>query len=721
MTYAIKPRTGWPSGAFPDRTVLVNFHSSSTNRYTKIFEFKATCIINAFEGYNIRILDSPDPTLTFPVELMNIPKGDRINVGLQTVYSIPQVWVYVADLKLPYLITNFLDNKTAVADTRQLITGIPPSYGPQGQSMIYECRFVQVGISPMFYGSWIGGVTREANSEDSYSATVISKFEVTSFGGVVVTVPPMTYLRMQYRNESTNNRWLDVDNPDVLGGESGLLINPCDENGYVHYIVKGLLADTDYTAFVSNVTPTSNLVKLIQSGDTSSIYFKNARTALPQPMTIPRFKTPPSDSSKRPIRILTGSCVDGSMEALDTLDQINFDFAVWNGDNYYQDNGTTYQDFIRRYDSLFRNEYYWRSIMSQTNYFNADDHEVEDNWDTKIQFTSDNVANFQLTPIENTLYNGITANPANVPYIIWTRNGATGQQPIQLSSNSRIRQAFDAFDRALPTMPYNKDHITRSYKESWGQVEAIFVNSKPYLYENNDVEYFKRHVLVHPDGTKEVLPGPNQYIPGPSLEFLKKSLIEAGSRIKVVFLSVHLATVYSKFKPEIREKFIQMARLTDPVVPLETINSLFDKLFLVREADRADAYAEQVAEFLEWIKKKGITNVFFMTGNPHNTTIEYLNKENCIVEICSSSFGNYRSNAYDSQFFGDPSDPKWILNVSQNTYADILVDGQGEGLVKVRVGFADKDEAVVDIKLAKNKNCCSRPCHKRCSKRCGDN
>jgi hypothetical protein len=119
------------------------------------------------------------------------------------------------------------------------------------------------------------------------------------------------------------------------------------------------------------------------NNDTSSIFFKNALTTLQQPMIMPRFKTPPKPKSKRRIRFLTGSCVDSLNSSLE--------FAVWNGDNYYMDNGgDSLSEFYKRYDSLFRNDYLWKSYLNQINYYNMDDHEVEDNWDTKVQFICQN-------------------------------------------------------------------------------------------------------------------------------------------------------------------------------------------------------------------------------------------------------------------------------------------------------------------------------------------
>lgn len=476
-THQISTDRGWPSGSFPDRTRRVNFHSSSTERYTKIFEFNATCAINAVNtgptgsglppGHIITINDSPDPNLVFPPSLMNMVTAELPNGNREPVYHIPQVWVYVADLRLPYLITEFIDNKNAYADTRQLAQGIPPSYGPDGQTMIYECKFVAVGISPMFYGTWVGGVTRENNG--TYSATVISKFEVTSFGGVTPQPPTLTYLRLQYRNSSTDGKWIDINAPDVIGAVNGLMEGGVDQNGYIHFIVRSLQPDTEYTLYVTRVEPGSNFHTLLKGGDTSSVFFENARTALPQPMIPARFKTPPASDSTKKIRFFTGSCVDGTMEAIAGSQFIDFDFAVWNGDNYYQDNGDDYQDFIRRYDSLFRNFYYWHTVINQGNYYLADDHEVQDNWDTRIQFTADNANNFLITPTENTIYTNTNNIPEFRPYIIWTRSGGSGVQPVQLSSKERVLQAYQAFDTALPTMPYNKDHISRNYSETWGQ------------------------------------------------------------------------------------------------------------------------------------------------------------------------------------------------------------------------------------------------------------
>src|SRR5690606_42131978 len=115
--------------------------------------------------------------------------------------------------------------------------------------------------------------------------------------------------------------------------------------------------------------------------------------------------------------------------------------------------------------------------------------------------------------------------------------------------------------------------------------------------------------------------------------------------------------------------------------------------------EQVDCYTSQVDELMAWIKKKKISNVIFFTGDPHNTYIQYYDDNYRVLEICTSSIGNYRSNGNQGIFFGDPNlANRNLVALNQNSYADIEVDPKSKTMT-VRTCYGRETLGTVVINL----------------------
>lgn len=680
---------GWPTGAYPDITTLDNYWTKSTRRASIVHEETHIVKISTSDTSLITINDSPVPGDVFSEALMNTVTGNNPSSGTSdSVYLIPEVWIYLEDSNLPLVVDSFLSNTQVRAKTKLLGTYIGSGYD-NATSSIYRCRMVKVALSPQYFGTWTGGVGKDGTG---YTATIKSKFSKNLNGNYPVT----TYLRMQYKD--TVGKWLDYV-PTVVDG-TVLANGIVDEYGFVEYIVTSLKENTEYTAYVSDKTGTSSsLEQLLTAGDTSSPfwYYANAST---QPMRACSFRTPKPAKSKEPIRILTGSCNSSSCESISGASG-SYDFVVWNGDNMYQDASQNLDDFVTRYESLMRNDYIWNVLVNNTNYHQADDHEVSDNYDTYICYTAGNTNKFLLTERENSLYNSIFANPSNAVYNLFTRSGSVGYTVANngnLVSNQKIGYGYTAFNKALPCKPYNVDDVSRNYSVRWGAAEAIFVNSRPYLNEDGSVEYWKKRATVQPDGTINYLDEPDQFIPGPGLEFLKKTLLASKASVKLVFFSKKMMSPWIVHKEEIRKKFIEIGQGATNGTQ-EELDILWNKLYYTRGADQSDAYIDSINDFMNWIKSKNIKNVVFFSGDPHASTIQYINKDNCIMEACTSAIGTYRTAGVKAYFYGEPNGPNNLVAVNQNSFLEVNINPE-DNTMQFIIKSSQNVYADLTIKLA---------------------
>jgi hypothetical protein len=704
-----QPRPALP-GAYPDRTVLANFHSASDKRHTTVAEFRAVCRISVGDRYLFTINDSPDPNLVFPASIRNPVQAKRTPTGaLENIYKIEEVWAIVEDLDQPLLIdlASFTD-RTAKCTTRFLSGSIGTSY--ENNTAIYNVTFKRVAITPMFNGTWAGAPSKYANGK--YTVAVKTKFPTSA----TVPYPTAVYLKMMKQTEQ--GRWVDYV-PAVQGSTSPLKTgvaerrkNPLTKqimegdvafssvttDGNVEYIVEDLPAGTKFACFISDVSSAADLISLVRDGDTTSDYYLMQVQKIPQPMLMCTFQTPPAEDSDENIRIMAYSCIDGNMSAFKSFNEQvgEYHFKVGTGDNSYQDSCEDERDYELHYDGLHRNEHYHRMLVNGGNVMLADDHEVTNDWDSAIVLHQGNAAQFQLTGPEAALYNAIMGSSLYRAYVPFTRLANDGLKT-SVVDNAKIYDAYAAFDKSLPTMPPHKDHVSRNWSDRWGSVLALFVNSKPYLHHDGTIEYWKRRACVSqsPGGPQQITwvdassgEKLNQFIPAPGLQFIKDELLAdkqlPGHReasAKFIFFSGNVAPVYTpQQRAAFLEKFIQISAsavedFPSSIAPLAT--SLFDKLWVQRRYDKTDlASSPDIVELVQWMKVNKIKNVFFVTGDPHNSTVQYLDRENVIVEACFSTLGNYRSSSITATFMGKPDNDRALFNVVENSWGDIDIDSR---------------------------------------------
>jgi hypothetical protein len=670
--------TGSPFGGHLLFYNNADFYGTSENRFNFYHEETHICSIKTTTPETrstITINPSPDPNAVFSDSLKNIPVGVNGPGGNNYVFYTSEAWVYLDEQKLPLVVSSFDPDDPKVAYTDSPLIGSFIDSGFEGGTeAIYKCRFVRVALSPAAYGSWAGGVYVQPNGK--CTATIKSMFTFNDFRQ---SYPTDTYLRIMKR--ASDGKYVDYVPPNALQ-----LGNAVDSEGINTYVVSDLDPDTFYSIYVEDITAyasDSSAVRIyktaikesFKTGDLSSIYFW-ANNGLPNAVRMTTFWTPAPRSSNDDVRFMHESCFAGTLDGFKDAYKIDHKFNVLNGDVYYQDNAARAPDFVRHYKSLLRNENTWNTLVSKGSYFLRDDHEVSDNYNTNIILTQGNVQEFQLTAPETALYNAIfTGNPANAPFNIYRR---TNQFPIGIVSNQRILEAFTEHDQIWPTRPANLTY-NDSWSVPWGKLEAIFINSSPFLDPNTlAVEYWARRARVQYPGTAQsditYLNEPPQYIPGPGLAFLKNALLASknGSTMaRAVFFSMDITLTFNGLYEQVRAKFVELARKADPSATLDFINGTFDKLFRSFNYDSPDGYHQQINELMAWIRENNIKNVFFFTGDPHVSHVSYIDRKYNIVSCCCSSIATYRASGYPLMFYGNKKINDVILTVARNSYADV--------------------------------------------------
>lgn len=687
----------------------VDYYSTSEDRAQTIHEETHMCylkVTNPQTRYTFTINPTPDANDIFSDKLVNEATGTNPPFGGDSnVFIHPQVWVIVANTEAPLLITGFsADRKQAFADVMFLSGGVGPTF-ENFTTTIYNCRFVRKALSPTFYGTWAGGVGKDCDGK--YSAILKAKF-IPNYLGVL---PKITYLRMQ--KQTCEGGWIDYI-PNVIGGynKTPLKYDAINEFGYVEFVVTGLEASSKYSAFIADVTNNANLLTLLEKGDTSSIYFRKANQTVQQPIQPCIINTPQLPNSKKKIRFITGSCYNGTFKAYKGAELLEADFHYMNGDTYYQDSSITISpgatgdhlsEFVKHYDGNFRNDYLDRVLKSTTNFMASDDHEVGDNFGSKIVLTAGNTGEFQLNTDELALYNSVynmSVNGVyvNRPYIIFP---LTNQSPTLLVPNEQIMGAFKAFDMVWPARPYNADPIKKNWQLRWGEMDIISINSNPYIHNNGSIEYWYKRAIVSADGNINYINEPNQFIPGPGFEFLKQKLKESTAILKVVFFSKNIKYVWAPHRKEIMKKFIQMAKTANPNVSTDLVESTFNKLYRANMYDNADGYENQMNEFIKWVEKNKIKNVMFCTGDPHISNISIIGDKVPIISSCLSSVCTYRSSGYTSIFYGAPQDQDHLLMaVARNSYGDIEFDPVKQ-TVTITIRYGDVVRGTISFQLDK--------------------
>lgn len=442
---------------------------------------------------------------------------------------------------------------------------------------------------------------------------------------------------------------------------------------------------------------------------------------LEQSFRVTRFKTPtaPNDTKKQ-ISYFAGSCFGGTLDGMKGMPNIPHDFMVLLGDKFYNDNVRgAFEDFMANYEAFLKNESAARAFASSCLYTLSDDHENADNWFRNIfisRFNSDKVI---LTADEKAIYDKMMAIPAIRAMIV---SRLTNQFPMPLSPLARIEAAAKANDMFWPNAPSRIDALDKasngSFRVRYGAMNVILLNSNPEVDANGSVKYSAVEGTWTPGATPAQdtftkPPGETRYnfIPETSVAFLKRILSETGKDAATchsVFFSSDVACMFKNYYAVLKKQnmagAIAAIRATDPnaEIPTATINSMYDKKFAAAEYDNADNYAAQVLGLVNWIKEKGITNVFFHTGDPHSSLIKYMDKENVIVSVCTSSVSTYRASGYNLMLATNLDAEDTILALSGNSYAHLTFDPVAKTM-NVALRYAEEVRGEAVIPLSKKK------------------
>lgn len=705
--------TGAPFGGHLLFYNVADFYGTSENRFNFTHEETHICsvsITSPLARSTITINDSPDPNAVFSDSLRNRPVGVNGPGGNNNVFYTSEAWVYLDEQKLPLVISEFDPNNPKVAYTDTPLIGdfIGPGFN-NGQTAIYKCRFVRVALSPTSYGSWAGGAYTLPNGR--CAVTVKSLFVKDDSRP---SYPTDTYLRLQ--KLGPDGKYIDVVPRNALK-----LGNAVDSEGFCVYVLDDLDPDTYYSVHVSDITPYTNdssavrnykvaIKESFASGDTSSIFFW-ANNGLDYAVRTTTFWTPAPNTSDEDVRFMHESCFAGTLDGFKNAHKYDHKFNVLNGDTYYQDNSNAGPDFIRHYKSLLRNDNTWLTLVSKGSYVLRDDHEVKDNYGNNIVLTNGNTSEFQLNAAENALYNATFASSTTAPFNIYRR---INQFPLGIVPNQRIVDAFKEFDQMWPARPAYLN-TNDSWKVTWGKLETIFINSSPFLNPDNlAVEYWNRRAIVSYPGTSandiNYLNQAPEFIPGPSLAFLKNALLASKNKntmARAVFFSSDIKLTFNGLYDQVRAKFAQLARIADPSASESLINTTYDKLFKAFNYADAEGYFEQILELVEWIKENDIKNVFFFTGDPHVSHVSYMDRKYNIDSCCCSSIATYRASGFPLMFYGNKDLDEVILTVARNSYADVTFSPKNKNM-NIKFRYADEIRGETNISLIPN----HKPHHK---------
>ena len=450
------------------------------------------------------------------------------------------------------------------------------------------------------------------------------------------------------------------------------------------------------------------------------IAFWNANL-LPQSFRLTKFRTPASPSNRtKVVTYGAGSCFAGTQNGLSHIDRVQHDFFVLLGDKSYNDNVRgDFKDFMANYEAYLKNLYFQLLLCSSSIYTLSDDHENADNWFRNILISRFNTSQFLLTPLERAIYDKMMAIPS-IKALIVTR--LTNQFPLSLSPLPRIQAANKANEMFWPNTPHRVDTTDRapngSFRVRNGCFNLIFLNSNPVVNANNSVPYDAVVGTWTPGATpaEDTFTKPpgetrNNYIPEVSVAFLKQILLESGkdaATCHAVFFSSDIAPMFKKYYEVLKKQNMQGAiaalRAADPnaEIPVDLINSMYDKKFSASEYDSADNYPGQLGGLQKWMEEKDIRNVFFHTGDPHSSLCKYMNKKQVIVSVCTSAVSTYRASGYNLMLATNMDADDTILALSNNAYAQMQFDPVARTMsIALLYGDKVRGRAVIPLAPAK--------------------
>jgi hypothetical protein len=638
---------------------------------------------------------------------------------------------------------------------------------PLRKTMYYQVRFEMRAMRPAYYGTRAGMPSKQADG--TYSVRINAKFPDRVLSGTTLYTPLSTatsvvsysntkvYVRLSRSDDSTEGQWVeelfpsiskfempsyshsvadynverssDSDpNPSVIPTQ-GLISGAVDQFGYVNLVLNGLAPDTNYSTYIIPVAAGSALDVLLANNITDELDIMRALGALTQPMKPARFVTPPASNSEsamsRPIHMWSGSCVEGPGAVWAGVADRNYDLLILNGDLGYNDNlgkfspddtGNDEEDFIRNYDRLLRDDDHWNAVTSAGTIATKSDHEVQDAWLDFPIFYPGTVHDWVYTTEENAVLDAVALSALNRARMIVAKSTPTIGS--RLVSNQRVVDAFNAFERAFPGFPVGKNPYNRNYAEDWGQVKLIVLNSNPTLFSDGSIEYYKSpmHVQYGNETSPEIQTGKApSYIPTPAFEFFKKEMLSEKQRLAhrevrppvtlVVFSDRILPTLPFEIQDLYENRFVQMAQTAYPSATEATARSAYRKSILRARATTSDPFRQQINELKTFLATNNLKNVFFITGDAHNSLAEPIDEARGIYEITTSSTGNYRAAGTIYQYNGAPSaEVDGSVAVGANSFLDIESnafpsDRREKGYVKVKMMYGETVHAWKKIPL----------------------
>lgn len=692
-------RAGAPAGTFLGFSRAADFYFTSEEPIKVIFEYTAMCAISITDRTLFTINASPNAAAVFPDELTQPITGANFASvpGNTPVYYYDQVLAFHDDQKIPLFIESFPAPNQARTNAG-IIGGFVGTSFNNNTTGIYKVKFVRVALDPSSLGTYSGGAqktTVKKNGKCKERASMIIKACFLPLNPTLTVNPALpvdTYLRMQ--KQTKDGKWVDYIPPNAI--KTGEV----DAQGFVEYVLTDLDPETKYTAYVADITVRSTDSATTRRNKTvlKQLYLNNPIASLynniywwnvnriDQPTRLATFWTPFEKGSKRTLKFITGSCYAGTLDALqNATTDVEYHFQFKNGDTYYQDNARTPDpnavppvpdtDFIEHYKGLLyvKSE---REILQATGlYAIPDDHEISDNASTNSVFFPGNQSEFLLQGAEAVLYNAMfnTPNTVTSPNAQYNVFPASNQFTYNPLPNTRFIAAYKAFDQFWPARPIDADS-NKNFAVNWGETDIIGTWSQAAILDDLSVRYWARPSIVKPDGTIVFLNEPNQYIPNPALYFIKEALANSKATVKIVFFSKDLHLVWKKHYDQIKQRFFQIARSTDPTASNTLIETIYNKAFRSYNADSPDGYADQINGLFNWIKEKKIENVIFFTGDPHVSYLRYVDRKLNMINCCTSAVSSYRASGYPLMLQSNIDQDDTIMNISLNTYAGVEVD-----------------------------------------------
>lgn len=745
---------GSAAGNIPNINRVNNYYASDETRYQILKEEVRNCSLNfSFSnGIERTILTLAAGESPLPLDILNPTVGPNAIPAASPLASNSmsnaqeQLLAFVDQLAYPFVIIGYSqDLQSLYGDSAIAGNFSPLSF--TGSTGIFNVRFVRIAPTVLSLGTWAGGAqTTEANNGNNALSSIIIRGLFLRFApadptpvlgplpGVPDDVflypngeyPEEFYLRLQ--KQTPAGKWVDVVPENAI-------TSTIDQYGFVEYILEDLEPGTKYTAFITVLDPvfgassslqvrTADAIRtlytagLIDQTATDKVFF-SLNQVNQQPSNLATFWTPVRRGECTSIHWMAGSCYAGNIEStLAGSDQIGHHYAFLVGDTYYQDNSRdgafAENDFIRHYMSLSYVDSFWNMLRSKGSYALKDDHEIKDDATTVAILQPANAAQFQLVGAEQDMWNIILADAANQPYttVLRPQTPKTQFSGYNIGTDipyDRYITALNAFSSYFPDKPLNATP-EGNFSVVWGRTKMIGLNIGPNVDADGNIQFYTRRSQLSPANVFSLITPPagepiNQFIPHPAVEFLKQQLrtvrkANSGIDLTVVFFAKHLYDIFGSkveqngeiltIKDVIKNKYREMAQ-ADPNYDEGIFESMFNKIYLGFGYDSSSPY-DQIKDLFEWLDREGMSNVVFITGDPHVSYVKYINKERNILEVCTSSVGAPKTNGLVNIFNSNLQSDETVLSISSNVYTDFEYDPfEGDrGALKIKYLHGDE-------------------------------